>query len=408
MSAVKCHVTHLESPVDGTQFAPGIQHGTHLGRPLLVSYDLEGIRRAVNTDSLRQRPAGLWRYRELLPLPVDQAPVTLGEGPTPLLACSRLGKALGVPGLVIKDESLLPTGSFKSRGMSVAVSMASWLGLTRLAAPTAGNAGGALAAYCARAGLEAHVFMPEDTPMVNRLEAILYGAKVYLVNGLIHECGALVRDNAESCRWFDMSTLREPYRLEGKKTMGLELADQRDWRLPDVILYPTGGGTGLLGMDKAFRELRELGWLRGDKMPRFYACQSSGCPPLVRAWNENQKHAETVPDARTRASGLRVPAAVGDFLILEAVRASGGKVVEADEERMDFQMRRACALEGIAVCPETAVCLEALEQLVREGTIGAGEDILVWNTGAAQKYVECLEADARRVDRHRPLQPQLG
>jgi threonine synthase len=205
-----------------------------------------------------------------------------------------------------------------------------------------------------------------------------------------------------------MSTLREPYRLEGKKTMGLELADQRDWTLPDVILYPTGGGTGLLGMDKAFRELRELGWLRGEKMPRFYACQSSGCPPIVRAWKKNAKHAETVRDAKTRASGLRVPAAVGDFLILESVRASGGMAVEADEDRMDFQMRRACALEGISICPETAICLEALENLVRSGTIGAQEDVLVWNTGAAQKYVECLEAPVGRIDRHKPLPPQLG
>lgn len=408
MPDVNCHVTHLESPLDGSMFAPGIPHGTHLGRSLLVAYDLEGIRRSVNPEKIRDRPAGLWRYRELLPLPADQAPVSLGEGATPLLACPRLGSALGAPGLVIKDESVLPTGSFKARGMSVAVSMAAWLGLRRLAAPTAGNAGGALAAYCARAGLEAHVFMPEDTPAVNRLEAVLYGARVHLVNGLIHECGTLVRENAEACQWFDMSTLREPYRLEGKKTMGLELADQRDWTLPDVILYPTGGGTGLVGMDKAFRELRKLGWLRDDKMPRFYACQSNGCAPLVRAWNNNLRHAELFPNATTRASGLRVPAAVGDFLILDAVRASGGQAVEADEDRMDFQMRRACSLEGIAVCPETAICLEALENLVGSGAIGGGEDILVWNTGAAQKYVECLETPVGRIDRHKPLKPQLA
>lgn len=408
MNAVNCHVTHLESPVDGSRFAPGIAHGTHLGRPLLVAYDIDGIRRSVNPESLRRRPPGMWRYRELLPLPADQEPVSLGEGPTPLLSCPRLGGALGVPGLVVKDESLLPTGSFKARGMAVAVSMAAWLGLKRLAAPTAGNAGGALAAYCARAGLEAFVLMPEDTPVVNRLEAILYGAKVFLVNGLIHECGALVRDNAESCRWFDMSTLREPYRLEGKKTMGLELADQRDWTLPDAILYPTGGGTGLVGMDKAFRELRALGWLKTDRLPRFYACQSNGCAPLARAWKADARHAETFKGARTRASGLRVPAAVGDFLILDAVRASGGRVVEADEERIDFQMRRACSLEGIAICPETAVCLEALENLVRDGSIGKDEDVLVWNTGAAQKYIECLEAPARRIDKNLPLAPQMA
>lgn len=407
MSAVTCHVTHLESPIDGTRFAPGLIHGTHLGRPLLVAYDLPGIRAATNPDVWRTRAPGMWRYRELLPLPLDQTVVSLGETATPLLPCPRLGKALGAPRMAIKDESLLPTGSFKSRGMSVAVSMARSLGLKRLAAPTAGNAGGALAAYCARAELEAFVFMPEDTPVVNQLETALYGAQTFLVNGLIHDCGALVRENAHEFQWFDMSTLREPYRLEGKKTMGLELADQRDWTLPDVILYPTGGGTGLVGMAKAFAELQSLCWLRSETMPRFYACQSSGCAPLVNAWNAGTRHAETIHHAVTRASGLRVPSAVGDFLILDAVKQSKGAVVAGDESRIDHQMRQACALEGIPVCPETAVCLEVLENLVREGTIGADEDVLVWNTGAAQKYVECMEHPIARIDRHQPLKHQI-
>lgn len=407
MSAVTSYVTHLESPIDGTRFAPGLIHGTHLGRPLLVAYDLPGIHSVTSPDEWRTRPPGMWRYRELLPLPIDQEIVSLGETATPLLPCPRLGKALGVPRLVIKDESMLPTGSFKSRGMSVAVSMARYLGLKRLAAPTAGNAGGALAAYCARAGLEAFVFMPEDTPVVNRLETVLYGARAFLVNGLIHECGALVRDNAAEFQWFDMSTLREPYRLEGKKTMGLELADQRDWTLPDVILYPTGGGTGLVGMAKAFAELRTLCWLRNDTMPRFYACQSSGCTPLVNAWNTGTRHAETVNNAVTRASGLRVPGAVGDFMILDAVRQSNGAIIAGDEARIDYQMRQACALEGVPLCPETAVCLEVLENLARNGAVGDHEDVLVWNTGAVQKYVECMEHPMNRIDRHQPLVDQL-
>ena len=407
MSAVNCYVTHLESPIDGTRFAPGLIHGTHLGRPLVVEYDLPGIRAATSPEDWRTRQPGMWRYRELLPLPFDQEVVSLGETATPLLACPRLGKTLGVPRLVIKDESLLPTGSFKSRGMSVALSMARYLGLKRLAAPTAGNAGGALAAYCARAGLEAFVFMPEDTLVVNRLETVLYGAKAFLVNGLIHECGALVRENAAEFQWFDMSTLREPYRLEGKKTMGLELADQRDWTLPDVILYPTGGGTGLVGMAKAFTELRNLCWLRNETMPRFYACQSSGCTPLVNAWKAGTRHAETVNNAATRASGLRVPGAVGDFMILDAVRQSNGAVIAGDEARIDYQMRRACALEGVPLCPETAVCLEVLEGLVRNGAVGDHEDVLVWNTGAAQKYVECMENPMQQIDKHKPLVDQL-
>src|SRR5262245_47170300 len=328
---MKHFVTHLESAIDGTRFEPMRLLGMHKDRPLWVRYDLEAIQRAVTPKDLKDRPPTLWRYRELLPLPMGEEPVTLGEGFSPLLPCPRLGRELGLKRLLIKDESQLPTGSFKSRGMAVAVSMARHFGLKRLAIPTAGNAGGAVAAYGARAGMEVFVFMPEDTPVINRLEAHLCGAKVFLVNGLITDCGRVVREGTEKMGWFDMSTLKEPYRLEGKKTMGLELAEQLGWCLPDVILYPTGGGTGLIGMWKAFQELRELGWLKSDKMPRMIACQSDGCAPIVKAFEAGLRFAEPFANARTVASGLRVPAAVGDFMMLDVIRASGGCAVAGKE-----------------------------------------------------------------------------
>ncbi len=396
-------VTHLESALDGTRFPAGGIHSTHQGRPLWVRYDLAAVRAAVSPGALAGRPPSLWRYRELLPLPLDAEPVTLGEGLTPLLPCPRLGEVLGLRRLYFKDESQLPTGSFKSRGMAVAVSMARHLGLRRLAIPTAGNAGGALAAYGARAGMEVHVFMPDDTPVINRLEAYLAGARVYLVNGLITDCGRLVREGAARRGWFDMSTLKEPYRLEGKKTMGLELAEQTDWRLPDVILYPTGGGTGLIGMWKAFAELRELGWLRTDRLPRLVSCQSDGCAPIVRAFEKGERFAEAFPDAHTIASGLRVPAAVGDFMMLEAIRASGGCAVAGREERIVEWMRRAAGLEGVTICPETAVCLDCLERLAAAGQVRPDEEVVVFNTGAAQKYPEAVPLDLPRLDKDRPV-----
>src|SRR5947208_2130490 len=356
-------VTHLESALDGSRFEAGKLHTVHQGRPLWVRYDLAKIRKAVTPEIIAQRPPSLWRYRELLPLPWEAEPVTLGEGMTPLLSCPRLGKEMGLASLSVKDESQLPTGSFKSRGMAVAVSMAKHLGLRRLAIPTAGNAGGALAAYGARAGMEVYVFMPEDTPRVNQLEAHLAGARVFLVNGLITDCGRLVREGAPRLGWFDVSTLKEPYRLEGKKTMGLELAEQFGWRLPDVILYPTGGGTGLIGMWKAFAELRELGWLKAPKLPKLVSCQSDGCAPIVRAFEAGQRFAELFPDAHTVASGLRVPAAVGDFMMLDAIRESGGCAIAGKEERIVEWMRRVIGKEGVSICPETAVCFDCLEQL---------------------------------------------
>src|SRR5207253_1457471 len=321
----------------------------------------------------------LWRYRELLPLPADAEPVTLGEGMTPLLPCPRLGRVFGLANLFIKDESQLPTGSFKSRGMTAAVSLARHFGIKRLAIPTAGNAGGALAAYGARAGMEVYIFMPEDTPRINQLEACLAGARVFLVNGLITDCGRIVREGTEQMGWFDMSTLKEPYRLEGKKTMGLELAEQRGWTLPDVILYPTGGGTGLIGMWKAFAELTELGWLAAPKLPKLVSCQSTGCAPIVRAFEAGQRFAEPFPNAHTVASGLRVPAAVGDFMMLDAIRASGGLAVAGREETIVAWMRRVTSREGIGICPETAVCFDCLERLVQDGAIRPDEEVVVFN-----------------------------
>jgi threonine synthase len=393
-------VTHLESALDGTRFEAGKVLTVHQGRPLWVRYDLGKIRAVVTPDIIARRPPSLWRYRELLPLPANVEPVTLGEGMTPLLPCPRLGREMGCANLFIKDESQLPTGSFKSRGMTMAVSMARHFGLKRLAIPTAGNAGGALAAYGARAGMEVFVFMPEDTPIINQMEAYLCGAKVFLVNGLINDCGRIVREGTSAMDWFDMSTLKEPYRLEGKKTMGLEIAEQFDWRLPDVILYPTGGGTGLIGMWKAFAELRELGWLRSDKLPRLISCQSDGCAPIVRAFDKGERFADLFPNAHTVASGLRVPAAVGDFMILDAIRASGGCAIAGRETRVVEWMRRVAGQEGVAVCPETAVCFDCLEQLRHSGAVRPEETVVVFNTGAAQKYVEAVPLNLPRLDKN--------
>lgn len=396
-------VTHLESALDGTRFEPGQIHTVHQGRPLWVRYDLPALKRAVSASALAGRLSSLWRYRELLPLPADAEPVTLGEGMSPLLPCPRLGASLGLSRLRIKDESPLPTGSFKSRGMTMAVSMARHFGLRRLAVPTAGNAGGALAAYAARAGMECYIFMPEDTPRINQFEAVLAGARVFLVNGLITDCGRIVREGSAVTGWFDMSTLKEPYRLEGKKTMGLELAEQLDWRLPDVILYPTGGGTGLIGMWKAFQELRELGWLRSEKMPKLVSCQSSGCAPIVRAFDKGERFADPVTNAHTIASGLRVPAAVGDFMILDAIRASGGGACAGREEQIVPWMKRVAQMEGIGICPETAVCFDCLDSMVRAGQVAPEDEIVVFNTGAAQKYPDLLPLQLPRIDRGQPV-----
>ncbi|MGH7139296.1 MAG: threonine synthase, partial [Pirellulales bacterium] len=381
-----CFVTHLESALDGARLPADRVQTLHRDRPLWVRYDLPAVGKTMSKEAIAARRPTLWRYRELLPPAEDASIVSLGEGMTPLVDCPRLGRHFGLDRLSVKDESQLPTGSFKSRGLAMAITMARQFGVRRVAIPTAGNAGGAMAAYAARAGMEAYVFMPEDTPAINQYECRLAGARTFLVNGLITDCGRIVREGKERLGWFDLSTLKEPYRIEGKKTMGLELAEQLVWRLPDVILYPTGGGTGLIGMWKAFEELAALGWLADERRPRMVAVQSDGCAPIVRAFESGQRFAEPFSPAATIASGIRVPAAVGDFMILDAVRASGGRAIAVAEGRIREWMRLGTRLEGISICPESAACIGALEHLAREGWIRPDEHVVLFNTGAAQKY----------------------
>lgn len=397
------YVTHLEGAIDGERLPADKIATVHKDRPIWVRYDLAAVGKALTKEKLRTRHETLWRYRELLPYFDESDIVALGERMSPLLECPRLGARFGLSHLWVKDESQLPTGSFKSRGMAMAITMAKRLAVKRVALPTAGNAGGAAAAYAARAGLECFVFMPADTPVVNQYECRIAGAKTFLVNGLINDCGRIVREGKERLGWFDLSTLKEPYRLEGKKTMGLELAEQFDWKLPDVILYPTGGGTGLVGMWKAFAELKTLGWLESEKLPRMVSVQSDGCAPIVRAFEAGQRFAEPFANAHTVASGLRVPAAVGDFMIIDAIRASGGTAIAADERRLGEWLKIASSLEGIPICPESAACVGALETLKARGWLKPEERIVIFNTGAAQKYVEAIRGELPRIDLQQPL-----
>ena len=382
-------VTHLECS------ACGLRHdGARLqnlclscGKPLFAIVDLAAASRTLKPDSLATREKSLWRYREVLPLPGDVAPVSLGEGGTPLL---RAEKFSGDVDLWIKDESINPTQSFKARGMSVAVSMAKHLGATRLAVPSAGNAGGALAAYAARGGLEAHIFMPRDTPRANITECYELGAHVTLIDGLITDCGAEIGRRKAKEGWFDMSTLKEPYRVEGKKTLGYELAEQFNWQLPDVILYPTGGGTGLIGMWKAFDEMEALGWI-GTKRPRMFAVQATGCAPIVRAFDAGEKFAEEFSDAHTMASGLRVPKAIGDFLILNILRQSNGGAIAVDDKEMIRVTREVGSSEGLFVAPEAAACFAALRSLRSADKIRPGERVVIFSTGSGIKYLDCYQ-----------------
>jgi threonine synthase len=361
---------------------------TACGKPLFAAYDLVVAGRTLTRETLGTREKSLWRYREVLPLPQEVEPVSLGEGETPLLRAQRFGEPLGLTNLWIKDEGQNPTQSFKARGMAVAVSMAKYLGATKLAAPSAGNAGGALAAYAARAGLEAHIFMPNDTPRANVIECRETGAHVTLVDGLITDCGAEIARRKEKEGWFDMSTLKEPYRVEGKKTLGYEIAEQLNWELPDVILYPTGGGTGLIGMWKAFDEMEKMGWI-GAKRPRMFSIQATGCAPIVRAFETGETSAAEYSNAHTCASGLRVPKAVGDFLILKILRESQGGAVTVDDEEMIRTTRVVGAKEGVFVAPEGAACFAALRSMVAEGKIAQDERIVIFNTGSGIKYLEC-------------------
>jgi threonine synthase len=360
-------------------------------KPLFAVYDLNAASRVLTPEALvTRRDASLWRYREVLPLPLRDEPVSLGEGGSPLLRLSQLGPQLGLSDLWVKDESQNPTQSFKARGMSVAVSMAKYLGAAQLAVPSAGNAGGALAAYAARAGLEAHIFMPRDTPRANIAECRELGGNVTLVDGLITDCGREIEKHKATKGWFDMSTLKEPYRVEGKKTLGYELAEQFNWQLPDVILYPTGGGTGLIGMWKAFNEMETLGWI-GSKRPRMFSVQASGCAPIVRAFESNSTSAPEFANAHTIASGLRVPKAIGDFLILKILRESGGGAVAVDDAQMMHAVRQVGAREGLFVAPESAACFVALKSLLATEEIAANERVVVFNTGSGIKYLDCYD-----------------
>ena len=395
----KTFVTHLECSYTGETYEADRIHGlSREGKPLLVRYDLAALGAGLDRETLSARSGGLWKYLELLPVRHEENIISLGEELTPLVDLPDFQAGSGR--LMVKDEGRLPTGSFKARGLALAVSMAKELGVTSVAMPTNGNAGAALAAYASRAGIESWVFCPDDTPEINVRETALQGAKVWRVNGLINDCGRLVGEGCEEMGWFDFSTLKEPYRIEGKKTMGLELAEQLAWQLPDVILYPTGGGTGLIGMWKAFAELRELGWI-GDRLPRMVAVQSSGCAPMVRAFEAGLEHAEPWEDAATVAAGIRVPAAVGDFLILRAVRESGGFAVAVNDESIIEARDRAAADSGFLMCPEGAATLAAYLQEVESGRIRPDESAVLFNCATGLKYP--MPTAAERLDCQVPL-----
>ncbi|HEV7473034.1 MAG TPA: threonine synthase [Pyrinomonadaceae bacterium] len=385
------NVTHLECGLCGLRHEARRLHNlcTNCAKPLLVRYDLTAAARTLTKESLRGRVDNLWRYREVLPVENDGNIVSLGEGWTPLFHAERTGRKVGIPELYIKDESQNPTQSFKARGMAAAVSMAKELGAEKLAVPSAGNAAGALAAYGAKAGLKVFIFMPRDTPRANVVECEQTGAEVTLMDGLITDCGAEIARRKDAEGWFDFSTLKEPYRVEGKKTLGYELAEQFNWELPDVIIYPTGGGTGLIGMWKAFSEMEEMGWI-GSKRPRMVTVQAAGCAPIVRAFEAGEEFAAEFPNAATVASGLRVPKAVGDFLILDALRTSGGTAVSVTDAELIAAVKEIGASEGIFCAPEGAACLPALRQLQEAGLVSSEERVVLFNTGSGVKYLECF------------------
>jgi threonine synthase len=386
------NATHLSCSQCNAQYEWGKLYNLcqACGKPLLVQYDLSRISASFPRAALSGRGANIWRYREVLPVKREEAITTLGEGWTPLVHARRLGKQLGMLHLYIKDESLNPTASFKARGMAVAVSMAKELGVRKLAAPSAGNAASALAAYAAKAGLEAHIFMPKDVPPANLIECRQFGAVVTLVDGLITDCGRLVAERKEAEGWFDVSTLKEPYRVEGKKTMGYELAEQMNWELPDVILYPTGGGTGLIGMWKAFDEMQQLGWL-GAKRPRMVTVQAEGCAPIVQAFAAGADVGADINNPHTVAAGLRVPKAIGDFLMLNILRRSGGAAVSVSDAALLAAVREIGVTEGIFAAPEGAACVPALKQLLAQGIVSAEERVVLFNTGSGLKYLDLFE-----------------
>ena len=385
----ECSRCQSQSPVNGPRTVC-----PHCAGSLYVRYDLSALgglarREEVSRGGSASQPAGMWRYRMVLP---EAEPVTLGEGWTPMIRSRRY------PNAYLKEEGANPTGSFKARGMAMAVTMARGYGLKKLAAPSAGNAAGALAAYAAAAGLEAHIFMPKDVPFANYLEALLYGANVTLVDGLISDCGRMLAERKEIEGWFDVSTLKEPFRVEGKKTMGYELVEQLGWEYPEAVFYPTGGGVGLIGMWKAFAELEELGWVRAGRKPRMIAVQSAGCAPVVRAFEHGEKASEMWKDAATFAAGLRVPKPYGDYIMLEILRASRGLAVSVPDEEILISLRDWARNEGIFLCPEGAAATAAYDHLLKAGYLKAEDRVVLFNTGAGLKYTD-VTAEAARIAR---------
>jgi threonine synthase len=394
-------VSHLECAFTGERYPADEVHGlSRAGKPLLVRYDLAGVAKALSKDALARRPPDLWRYRELLPVRRAENIVSLGEALTPLVALPKLAQKLGGGELLVKDEGRLPTGSFKARGLVMAVSMAKAFGIKHMAMPTNGNAGAALAAYATRAGIATTIFCPEDTPEVNVSEIELQGATVYRVNGLIDDCGKIVGEGKAQRGWFDVSTLKEPYRIEGKKTMGLELAEQLGWQVPDAIFYPTGGGTGLIGMWKAFAELEAIGFI-GRKRPRMIAVQAAGCAPMVRAFEAGVEHAPRWENAHTIASGIRVPQAVGDFLILRAVRESGGFAIAVADDAITAALDEVSRIEGFLMCPEGAATYAAYKQSLADGRIARHDRAVLFNCATGLKYP--LPPVHRTLDRTKPI-----
>ena len=394
------HIAYLECTRCGEHLAPDRPQNIcpKDGGVLYVRYDLASLKGKWRTEDLRGRTASMWRYSEVLP---EAQPVTLGEGFTPMLPSREY------PSVFIKDEGLNPTGSFKARGMAAAVTMARHYGLKKLAVPSAGNAGGALAAYAAAAGLEAYIFMPKDVPIANRMEADYYGAHVTLVEGLISDCARIVAERKEKEGWFDVSTLKEPFRVEGKKTMGYEIAEQMDWRLPQGIIYPTGGGVGMIGMWKAFDEMEQLGWI-GSERPKMVSVQAAGCAPIVKAWGAGKSSAEMWTGAQTFAAGLRVPKAYGDYLILDILKKSQGTAVAASDDEIIDAVRHWASVEGVFACPEGAASLVAYRKLRAAGFFRADDRVVLFNTGTAYKYLDMMEAKQRTVRPEPPASRNIG
>ncbi len=386
-------VSHLECPKCAAMYESEQLHQLcECGSPLLVRYDMKKVKANFSKETVLSRKPDLWRYKELLPVIKDENIVSLGEGMTPLLKFDRLGQELGMTNLYMKDEGIIPSGTFKARGAAVGVSRAKELGVKTLAMPTNGNAGGAWALYCAKAGIEAVIVMPKDAPVIPRSECAIAGVSLYLVDGLISDAGKIVAKAVNDHGWYDASTLKEPYRIEGKKTMGLELAEQFGWEMPDVVLYPTGGGVGLIGIYKALKELQELGWVTG-KLPRLVAVQATGCAPIVRAWESGEKESEFWENAETCAFGITVPKAIGDFLVLEAIYETDGCAVAVSDEEIIAAESQLAQTEGAFICPEGAATFAATKQLLEQGWIKPEERVVLLNTGCGIKYPETVQSD---------------